>query len=96
MRYMVIYQKYNGDILYRTTKNRPIYNKGDKTSMGWKVLDIKRLYKGKCYSTYEFDNILDRKKMVHDILYHFNKNVLFDTLKLILLLSAVYYLFVKF
>lgn len=69
--YMVIYQKNNNDLIYRANKTRPAYNIGDKTSMGWKVLDIQRLHNGKCYSMNEFDKKLSVKHP-HYLLYFIN------------------------
>ena len=69
--YMVIYQKNNNDLIYRANKTRPAYNIGDKTSMGWKVIDIQRLHNGKCYSMNEFDKKLSVKHP-HYLLYFIN------------------------
>jgi len=71
--YMVIYQKENGDLLYRASKTKPHYLKGDNTSMGWKVVDIQRLYNGKIYSYFEYDNLLRRKFKIRNILSYIDK-----------------------
>ena len=93
--YMLIYKKQDGTLLYRAVKNRPMHNKGDKTSMGWYVVDIQRLYDGKCYSTCDFDMLLKRKHKVNDILVLFDRLSLIDTLKALLLIMGIVYLFVK-
>lgn len=94
--YMVVYKKNNGNLLYRAVKNKPGYNKGEYTSMGWYVLDIQRLYNGKCYSTFDFNMKLEHKHKLYDILILFNKTTLFDTLKLVILFMTFLYIFVKF
>jgi len=86
--YMIIYQKYNGELLYRAVKTRPGYSKGDKTSMGWKVIDILRLYNGKCYSTYEYDTLLSKKNKIYKSINIINK---IDIIKLIEFLIVVYF-----
>lgn len=60
-RYLVIYQKISGEIIYRTLTARPKYDKGDTTSMGWKVLDIKNMYKGNTYKSYDYRQVISRK-----------------------------------
>lgn len=60
-RFMIIYQKSSGEIIYRTCKSRPTYQVGDKTSMGWKVLDIKNMYKGNTYKSYDYRQVISRK-----------------------------------
>lgn len=95
-RYMVIYKKYNGDLLYRTNKNKPNYKIGQKTSMGWEVVDIKRMYKGNTYSINEFDNMLTRKysyRVLINKIAHIDYATLF---KLILIGVVLYIFFVKF
>jgi hypothetical protein len=53
----MIYEKKNGDILQRTVTNSP-YKIGDVNAYGWKVIDIKYLYKDKYYSSSEYDNLM--------------------------------------
>jgi len=92
MNYMIIYQKHNGDMIYRFNKTIPHYHKGDKTSMGWKVIDIQRLYKGKIISTTEYSHIIDFKYQIRRFYNLFNR---IDIYKLILLIMALYILIVK-
>lgn len=87
--YMVIYQKNNNDLIYRANKTRPNYNKGDTTSMGWKVIDIQRLYNGKCYSMSKFDDKLVQKNKTHHLLYFINSIDIKKLLQLIGLLIFV-------
>lgn len=74
-RYLVIYQKTSGEIIYRTLTARPKYDKGDTTSMGWKVLDIKNMYKGNLYTNYEYRSHLSHDNRFRRILTidNFNK-----------------------
>lgn len=94
-RYMVIYEKHNGDILYRALTTTPHYKKGDITSMGWKVLDIQHIDNGKCYTTADYDYKLNRRYKIHHTLTLINKNSILDILKFIILVSVLYYIFVK-
>lgn len=83
--YMIIYQKENGKMMYRAIKHKPTYKVGDITSMGWKVLDIKRLLDGKCYSRFEFNNKLRHKKKLVDILTLIDKDTVYKAIMLLLL-----------
>lgn len=94
-RYMVIYQKYNGDILYRALTSTPTYKIGQTTSMGWKVLDIQHMEKGKCFTTKEYDIKLNRKDKLNHILTVIHRVDILDILKFVLILSMLYYIFVK-
>lgn len=94
--YMIIYKKSNNRIIYRATKTKPPYSKYEKTSMGWIVMDILRLYNGKTYSISDFDTLLARKHKWHDIFIQLDKTNLIDTLKLILLIVILYIIIVKF
>ena len=93
MKYIVIYQKHNGEMIYRYNKIKPIYNKGDKTSMGWKVIDIQRLHKGKVLSTNKYSAVIDFEYQIRHFYDLFNK---IDMLKLFYLILALYIIFVKF
>ena len=93
MKYIVIYQKHNGEMIYRYNKTKPIYNKGDKTSMGWKVIDIQRLHKGKVLSTNKYSAVIDFEYQIRHFYDLFNK---IDILKLFYLILALYIIFVKF
>lgn len=87
-RYMVIYEKRNGELLYRYLTLRPHYEKGSRTSMGWLVKDIKVFDNGKCYSTYEYDTLLSKKNKIHKGINFINK---IDIIKLIEFLIVVYF-----
>ena len=92
-RYMVIYKKYNGDLLYRANKNIPHYKIGQKTSMGWEVVDIKKMYKGKTYSINEFDNMLSRR-FGYKVLINKITNIDYTTLFKLILIGVVLYIFI--
>ena len=53
------YEKANGQIIRRFRSTYPDYKIGDRTSMGWKVVDIRYLYKKKYYHKDEYDNKVD-------------------------------------
>lgn len=53
------YEKANGQIIRRIRNTYPDYKIGDRTSMGWKVVDIRYLYKKKYYHKCEYDKKVD-------------------------------------
>ena len=58
----ITYQKNNGCIMQKY-RNTPLpYKIGDRTSMGWKVLNIEYLYNNKYYSEYEYNTIISKNK----------------------------------
>lgn len=61
MRYLVLYERTNGELLYRLRNSIPQYEIGSYTSMGWKVLDIRHLYKGKCLSLYDYSTAIQNR-----------------------------------
>ena len=92
MNYIILYQKHNGDMIYRYNKTRPYYNIGDKTSMGWKVIDIQRLCKGKVLTYNQYSIESDFKYQIRHFFDLLNK---IDIEKIILLILVLYTLFVK-
>lgn len=58
----ITYQKYNGCIIQRYRNTTLQYNIGDRTSMGWKVLNIEYEYNNEYYSKYAYDTIIIKKK----------------------------------
>jgi len=91
----MIYKKGDGSLIYRTSKTKPIYSIGQTTSMGWLVLDIKRLYKGKLLSSSEYDTLvmkhLDLKNKT-TLLYKIDMGRVIET---IMILLIIYTLIVK-
>lgn len=88
--YMIIYQKGNGELLYRAMKHKPQYSKGSTTQYGWKVVDIQRLYNGKTYSYNDYDTLLNRRKKLNSILSIINKDNLKNMLYIFLILYIIY------
>lgn len=79
-RYLVIYQQRNGGLLYRTRKTTPNIKVGSYTSMGWKVLAIQRLNKGKVLSADDYTTLLKHRNRVGKF---FNLLDRYDTKKII-------------
>ena len=92
MNYMVVYQKYNGDLIYRYNKIKPNYKKGDTTSMGWKVVDIQYMHKGKIMNYDRYSAVINFEYQIRRVFNLVNK---IDMFKLILLILALYILIVK-
>lgn len=91
----MIYKKGDGSLIYRTSKTKPIYNIGQTTSMGWLVLDIKRLYNGKLLSNYEYGSIVSKHldiKNKTSLLYKIDMSRVIET---IMILLIIYTLIVK-
>lgn len=64
MRYLVLYEKSNGVLFYRYRKSKPQYEIGSYTSMGWKLLDVKKLSSGKVLSANDYSTLLDKRNRV--------------------------------
>lgn len=92
MNYMVVYQKYNGDLIYRYNKIKPNYKKGDTTSMGWKVVDIQYMHKGKIMNYDRYSAVINFEYQIRRVFNILDK---IDVFKLILLILALYILIVK-
>lgn len=91
MRYMIIYQKHNGELLYRFNKNKPYYKKGDTTSMGWKVVDIRRMYKGNLLTLSDYRTKIDFKSKIRHYIYLFQKSEFYKLIQIVL----IYIIFVN-
>jgi len=92
MNYMIVYKKHNGEMIYRYNKTMPHYHKGDKTSMGWIVIDIQRLHKGKILTIDKYSAVINFEYQIRHFYDLFNK---IDIYKLIILIMALYIMFVK-
>lgn len=93
-RYMVIYEKRNGELLYRYRTSLPLLEKGKRTSMGWLVKDVKVLDSGKMLSFWDYNNKYNQRfKICRIIKFHYNR--ILDAIKFTLYLLMIYYLFVK-
>lgn len=93
--YLVLYRKNNGDVIYRARRTKPHYKIGDKTSMGWKVLDIKLFHKGRAISDSEYNEVLERKANIYAMTHFLNRVDMINLLKYILLSVAILYFIMK-
>lgn len=94
-KYMVIYRKTNGDIIYRARSTKPEYEVGQQTSMGWEVLDIRRLHKGRTLSNEEYDELCNRRITLLDKIKGYLGKSYEYYLKLLLLSTTIVYFIVK-
>lgn len=62
---LVTYQKENGCIIQRQRKTMLPYKIGDRTSMGWTVLNIEYQYKDKYYPEYKYHMLIQKDKQLH-------------------------------
>lgn len=70
--YLITYQKSNGEIFCRIRNTIPEYSIGKKTSMGWKILDIKCNYKNSYYTMSKY-HCLQKKQFKR---HHIKKDIL--------------------
>lgn len=66
MKYLVLYEKNNGKLIYRYRNSKPQYEVGSITSMGWKLVDIRKLYNGSVISEYNYNELINKKLMLMD------------------------------
>lgn len=95
-RFLVIYQKTSGEIIYRILRARPKYKKGDTTSMGWKVLDIKNMYKGNLYTNYEYRTHLSHEFRFRRVLTMNNFNMVSKIFQNLIIIYISLQFFVNF
>ena len=93
--YLIIYKKQDNSVIYRTTKHIPNYKINDTTSMGWLVLDIKKMQKGKLYSFSEYDTLMINRMKFNDLTTLLYKIDIFKLLELSLIGVIMYMLIVK-
>lgn len=91
-KYMIVYKKQDGNIIYRACRTKPKYNKGESTSMGWYVLDILHLYNGKALSYIDYDALLQRRLKIRDITKYINISLIEKVFYLILLMIILHQL----
>ena len=92
MKYLALYERKNGEIIYRYRKSKPKYNIGSYTSMGWKLVDIRLLENGQAYSYSAYDSILDKRRRLHDLFCNFDiKNII----ELLMIMYVIKTFFVK-
>ena len=69
--YAVFYQRQNGEVIIRLRSTLPTYAIGEKTSMGWKLLDIKRYYKGQYYNEKQYNDLVHHRNKKKQLLENF-------------------------
>lgn len=60
----ITYQKKDGSIFQRIRNSIIPYKIGDRTSMGWTVLNIEYEYKNKFYTEYQYDVIIHKNRQL--------------------------------
>lgn len=95
----VTYQKNNGTIFKRYRYTAPSYKIGERTSMGWIVLNVEYEYNNQYYTEYDYYKILhdnqkkrDKEKRIKEtcmkefktFMYYFIAIVVINCLKFIL------------
>jgi len=91
-KYMIVYKKQDGNIIYRACRTKPKYNKGESTSMGWYVLDILHLYNGKALSYIDYDALLQRRLKIRNITKYIDISLIEKVFYLILLMIILHQL----
>ena len=89
---MVTYQKANGQIIQRVRNTLCPYRVGDKTSMGWTVLEILYNYKGKYYTKNVYDKFINeytfkyqRELKIKSTIYKIYKELIYPVALLIMI-----------
>lgn len=95
MNYLMIYKKRNGNIIYRTSKTKPTYEKGNITSMGWEVLDIQRIAKGRIMSCSEYDTLLYKRYKLRNLIALPSQSDIRSFIEFMIVVLLLYVLFVK-
>lgn len=92
MKYMVLYQRSNGEMIYRFRKSKPQYEVGSYTSMGWKLVDIRYLDNGKLVTDYDYHNRISKLTNIYSRIQKLDYKTIIEML---LLVYIVKYLIVK-
>lgn len=61
---LITYQKKDGSILKRYRSTELPYKIGEKTSMGWLVLNVEYEYNNKFYDKHQYNLLLHKKKQM--------------------------------
>lgn len=91
-KYMIVYKKQDGNIIYRACRTKPKYNKGESTSMGWYVVDILHLYNGKALSYIDYDALLQRRLKIRDFAKYIDISLIEKVFYVILLMIILHQL----
>lgn len=88
----VTYQKRNGDIIQRLINTYTPYRIGETTRQGWKIIEKKYWYKGRFYSTSDYDMLLHKAFVRDKKILDFKKriNTLYKQLGYVMVLLILY------
>lgn len=88
----VTYQKRDGSVIQKYRKTEPPYKIGDRTSMGWILLNVEHEYNGKYYSEYEYNMIIyknrrmcAKRKLARELCIQEVKNFLYCILSILII-----------
>lgn len=71
----ITYQKRNGELVIKEGILCSSYKIGETNGFGWKVVDMKYYYKGKYYSSYEYDEIRMKNNRKEKIIRMIKSNI---------------------
>lgn len=70
--YQITYKKRNGEVFNRVRNTLPGYI-GDKTSMGWTIIDIKYSFKSNYYSYAEYKQLMNKYRKLNKASRYVNR-----------------------
>lgn len=88
MKYLVLYEKNNGELIYRYRNSKPQYEVGSITSMGWKLVDIRKLYNGSAITDTDYSGILEKKLKYQEFISKLDLKTFIEILILVYILKS--------
>lgn len=89
--YLIVYEKPDYSIEYKTVCHRPQIKVGEQNSYRWKVLDIKILYKGKVISKEAYKKELYKQSKLKELIYFTHNINIKKLLEFFIILLLLYY-----
>lgn len=88
MKYLVLYEKNNGELIYRYRNSKPQYEVGSITSMGWKLVDIRKLYNGSAITDSAYSGILEKKLKYQEFISKLDLKTFIEIMILVYILKS--------
>lgn len=89
--YLIVYEKPNNILEYKTLCHKPQYKIGESNQYGWKVVDIKILNKGKALTPEEYKKVINKFSKFQEIIYFIENVNIKKLLEFFIMLLLLYY-----
>lgn len=89
--YLVVYERPNSKIEYKTLCHKPQLKVGQSNQYGWKVIDIKILNKGKALTEEQYKKELYKSNRFRNIVYLVDNINIMKLLEFSFLLLLLYF-----